>query len=292
MRRAPAGIGQGRAAAGHRALEALDDVPGERERPLLEPLAASESLPALELEREGVSKACSAEQDLRLHRGRGLRGGSLGIGLPVVEEGQGDAHPHHEALVLVAGDDELVEDVPEPERGIRNPASLGERQARAGGDLLRLERAEVGALVEVERGKAGREAAGEEATCRLDGPEGMAGDADGLCAEQQRGGELLLLLAEVGGVLLGLEDGAVRIQPGDVSALLPLELEDRRGAGRPGPSRRGRRRGISAVATSEMPCSRSNQRWRSVSRASSIAASRAERVASWRGPRFQSPPPG
>ena len=49
--------------------------------------------------------------------------------------------------------------------------------------------------------------------------------SDGLRAEQQRGGELLLLLAEVGGVLLGLEDGAVHIQPGDVSALLPLELE-------------------------------------------------------------------
>ena len=189
--------------------------------------------------------------------------------------------PTGRRLVLVAGRRRTsFEHVADPEGRIRVPPVLGEGEAGPGRGLLGLERAGG-------RGRASRFAAGGEAEDRRRGMRGRrpgwrrggAGEADGLRAEEQRRGEPLPLLSEVGGVLLGLEHRAVHVQSGDVAALLPLELE----IGEPlGVAHRVLERPtrISAVATSEMRSRRSNQRWRSVSTASYSAASRAARLRS------------
>jgi hypothetical protein len=127
--------------------------------------------------------------------------------------------------VLVSGDDELIEHVADAEGGVGDPPVLRQVEAGAGGRLLRLERAQVGPLLEVRHREAGGEPGGEERARRLRAPEGTTGEAHRLGAEEERRGEPLALLAEVGGVLLGFEHRAVHVEPGDVAALLALSLE-------------------------------------------------------------------
>ena len=74
-------------------------------------------------------------------------------------------------------------------------------------------------------GASHAEAGSEELPGLVGGGERPAGDADRLTAEEERGGEALSLLAEVGGVLLRLQHRPVDVEPGDVPVALPVLLQ-------------------------------------------------------------------
>jgi hypothetical protein len=218
-------IGEGGPSPGHCRFEALDDVTGQGKSPLLQPGSAGQGIGPLLVQGGQIAGALGAEEESG--PGSALRGrpSRSGVGLPVVEKGEGEAQPDEEALVLVAGDRELVEHVAGAHRGIGNPAPPSERETGAGRCLLRFQRAEVWPGIDGGRSGRGPQTRSQIGAGRLRRSEGPTDEACCLRAQQQGGREFLLLLPQVGQELLRLQLGPIDIEPGDVPAALPLALQ-------------------------------------------------------------------
>ena len=224
-------VRQWRATPGDGRLQPLHHVPGQGEGAFLEPAPASERLGLLQLQRGQVPGALRPQQRTRAGGGLGQRGGGVSVGLPVVEEGEGEVQTDEDTLVLVPGDGELVEEVPEAEGGVGNPPPVGQGEVGAGRRLLGLQRAKVGTLLHRRRRSHHPEAGSEEAPGLIGGGEGPAGDAHRLPAEEERGGEPFPLLAQVGAVLLCFQHRPVDVEPGDVTVGLAFLLQLRQPLG-------------------------------------------------------------